>query len=609
MIRTIKLLVFLFVLQWCCSCNKNFLDLQPLDALSTVGGLASPNELRMYLNQFYQGTFPSQPTGIGGTGIAFDDASSDNMIFSAVNNRLNGVLAISNATAITEYKSIRGINYFLEHAGNAKGDTTLINRYRGEALFFRAYFYFGMVKKYGNVTWVNKVLPEDQELMQQPRDERTLIIDSVLSDLDKAVQLLPVQSNSASMRLHRDVALAFISRVALYEATWQKYHRAKNDAFYSPGISDAKITGYFTQAKVAAQQVVSGGKWSIYNTGRPLQDYADLFITTDLSANPEVLFWRKYNYNDNIGHSVSKYISTDGGDLGVTLSLVDDYLGIDGAPFTGAARQQAQEVYSNELLSSRRDPRLSQTVGIPGQPLKLGGVLVPAYPPLNQTGFNRSTTGFPLHKYLEYNNLPAVTDDNQSTAPAIIFRYAEVLLNYAEAVAELGGSAGEISAILQPLRSRAGMPALDADREYNTDAAYPFRTLSKTLQAVRRERRVELACEGFRMDDIFRWAAADELLTGKRPLGALFAGSDLDQQNKPGGFYSSALLYYDTAPAGKSINFYLSGSAGDALRYIDPYKNVLPSGYGFKSNRDYLLPVQDRMLQLTNGQWKQNPGW
>lgn len=598
-------------------CKKGFLDLEPLDTLSTTNSLASTNELRMYMNQFYQVTlpngialnsFPLHPTVVGGTGIAFNDAGTDNMIFSAVNTRTSGLFAFSNAPAIEEYKVVRNLNYFFENFKNAKGLASENNRYLGEARFFRANTYFNMLKKFGGVTWVNKVLPGEQEVMEVPRASRILIVDSVLADLDQAVALLPLATNSASMRLHKDVALALKSRVALYEATWQKYHQAKNDPFFSRDITAEKIRSYFEQARDAAAAVMTGKPWSIYTTGKPLEDYANLFITPDLSTNSEVLLWKKYNANDNIAHSTSKYTSTAGADLGMTLSLVDDYLTRDGRPFIGTERSNAQKVYAQELSPLLRDPRLSQTVAVPGKPLK-PGVVNAAYPPINQTGFNKSTTGYPLYKFLEYNNAAAVADDFKSVAPAIAFRYAEVLLNYAEAVAELGGDPAAIANALNPLRTRAGMPSVDFNREYNTTAAYPFRNLSNIIQAVRRERRVELAAEGMRLDDIMRWAAAEELLVGKRQLGTLFVGSDMTSQNAAGGFYSSSLLYYDTAPAGRSINLFLTGNPGDATRYIDPFKSVLPNGSGFNPLRDYLLPIQQRMLQLTANKWIQNPGW
>lgn len=599
---------FIIIIVFVQSCKKDFLDRPPLDSMSAEAALSSTREMRLYMNQFYEDCFRGQPALVGGSGIAFDDARSDNMIFGNVDIRLNGQLSISTAGALTEYNNIRGLNFLLENRHKASGAKVEINQYIGEAYFFRAKLYFDLLKKYGGVTWVGKVLPDDPAVMNVQRNSRAELTDSILTDLDSAAILLPAQSNTASMRLHRDVALTLKSRVALYEGTWEKYHKLKNDAFYTKDISDNKIDSYLMQARDACQVIIQSGRWHIYSQGRPLSDYSDLFITTDLSNNPEILFWRKYDASQNIAHSITKYISSDGGNMGLTQSLVDDYLTIEGKPFTGPLREITQETYAAELQPTLRDPRLSQTAGKPGDPLA-PDVLAPAYPPINQSGWNRNVTGFPLHKFLEYDDPNAVRDDNKSNAPGIQFRYAEVLLNYAEAKAELGETPDLIAAAINPLRDRVGMPHVDFDREYNADPSYSFRNLDKIIQCVRRERRVELASEGFRLDDILRWAAADELIVGKRPFGALFAGSDMEKENTPAGFYSNSLLYYDSAPPGKSINLYLSGSPGDSKRYIDPFKALIPNGYNFKTDRDYLLPIPQRMLQLTDGKWIQNPGW
>ena len=203
-------------------------------------------------------------------------------------------------------------------------------------------------------------------------------------------------------------------------------------------------------------------------------------------------------------------------------------------------------------------------------------------------------------KFNEYNTTYGATTDGEgkSQAPAIQYRYAEVLLMYAEALAELdgAGNANEIIKALQPLRDRVGMPAVDFDREYNTEPDYPFANLNKYIQVVRRERRIELACEGQRFDDICRWAAAGTLISGKRPLGALFTGSTLEAQNTAGGYYKGLLS------VGVNIQINAAG-------YIDPYKVQMPNGFGFKTNRDYLLPISERMISLTEGLWTQNPGW
>ena len=182
---------------------------------------------------------------------------------------------------------------------------------------------------------------------------------------------------------------------------------------------------------------------------------------------------------------------------------------------------------------------------------------------------------------------------------------AETSKAYAEALAELDGvgNAQKIIDALQPLRDRVGMPPVDFDREYNQEADYGFRNLDKYIQAVRRERRVEKACEGRRQEDIMRWAAADELIVGKWPKGALFVGSNLE--NHP--VYGDKLIY-DQASGN---NLFLTGKPGDPLRYIIPTNPAgYESGWKFDVNRDYLLPIQTRMLgDLTGGMWEQNPGW
>lgn len=213
-------------------------------------------------------------------------------------------------------------------------------------------------------------------------------------------------------------------------------------------------------------------------------------------------------------------------------------------------------------------------------------------------------TGYSLLKHVQIDYTGSLDAEFKGATPAIQFRYADVLLNYAEALAELDGAANaqKIADALKPLRDRVGMPGVDFDREYNQEADYPFRKLNKYVQAVRRERRVEQACEGRRLEDILRWAAADELIVGQWPKGALFTGSNLENHPKYGG-----KLVYDK-PSGN--NLYLTGKQGDALRYILPSN---PAGYeqGWKFNvkRDYLLPIRIELLERTQNQWKQNPGW
>ena len=579
------------------------LDKEPEGVLSTATPFTSTGEMRNYLDQFYETAVRGQGFAAGGgSGIAGNDVNSDNMASSSVNSRLAGETALSSASALSDYTRIRNINFFLNNLDNCteKGSATY-NQYVGEGYYFRAWYYYQMFINYGPLSWVETPLDPSIEALKLPRESRTVIADHILADLDKAISYLGEKNNSSSMRIHKDVARALKSEVALFEGTWEKYHKAENDAFYDKSITDEKIKNYFTQAAAAAKEVMDRGVWRIYNTGNPLNDYRQLFQIADLSSNSEVLWFKMYD-GDQIGNNVNRYLNMGGGSAGVTASLVDDYLTIDGRPFIGEEQIEAKKVWGNELLPTVRDPRLAQTVCIPGQVLRpdQGGYTLP---PLVASGYHQNTTGYSLLKHVQMDYTGNLDAEFKGATPAIQFRYADVLLNYAEALAELDGksNADKIINALQPLRDRAGMPAVDFDREYNQDPDYPFNGLDKYIQAVRRERRIEKACEGRRLEDILRWAAADELIVGKWAKGALFVGSNLEE------YEGYSALKYDQAA---DNNFYLTGKPGDALRYIIPVNpNNYPNGWQFKLDRNYLLPIQQRMITLTENLWEQNPGW
>ena len=596
------------------------MDQEPQGELSTSEAFSTTNEIQMYLNMFYQGSVPV--SGGGGNanntaiktqssgadnGIAFGDVASDNLLPTTFNTRLAGQLALSTASELTDYKPIRNVNFLLQNIGRCQDqESDAFKQCLGEAYYFRAAYYYDLLKNYGGVTWVDTPLDPDAGQMVKPRNTRTELTNYILADLDLAIENLNEQSSNATGRVHRDVARTLKSEVALFAATWEKYHRAENDPFYDETLTNAdeQIRDWLNQAAEAAKAVMDRGVWEISRqNNNTLTDYRDLFITLDLTGNQEVLWWKQYNASASIGHNVTYYSNHGGGNKGVSASLVDDYLTIDGRPFIGAEKLEAKKTYGEELSPEVRDPRLSQTVCTPGQQIRIeqqtGGVLSNVYfewPPINETGYHRNTTGYSLLKYNEFNSsdINIYSQEMRGQAPAIQFRYADVLLNYAEALAELdgAGNAQNIILALRPLRERVGMPDVDFDREYNTDADYPFRNLDKYIQAVRRERRVEKAAENTRLTDILRWAAADELIVGKFPIGALYTGSTLGEH------------FAGTLTEGDGLWL-----TPDGYMYACNVADY-PNGWQFNVNRDYLLPIrQDMIGNLTGGMWEQNPGW
>lgn len=592
------------------------LDKMPEGVLSTAEPFRSTGEIRNYVDRFYETALRGQGfMAGGGQGIAGNDVYSDNMSSNAADTRLMGITALSNASTLENYEKIRDVNFLLNNADDcSEKGTPTYNQLMGEAYYFRAWYYYDMFVNYGCLSWVDKPLAPNMNEMMLPRESRTFIADKILGDLDTAISLLGEQGNSSSMRIHKDVARALKSEVALFEATWERYHFAKEkdktEKFYDTELSEsdlnAKINDYLAQAIKAAEEVRQRGVWQIYNTGNVNNDYRVLFETADLGNNPEILWFKMYD-GDQIGNSVTRYLNTGGGNIGVTASLVDDYLTIDGKPFVGEARMEAKRNYPEELLPTKRDPRLAQTVALPGQrmqPERAGNPYTVQWPAFAGDGsaFGTNLTGYIMLKHVQIDYAGDFISEFKGSTPAIQFRYADVLLNYAEALAEQNGAANadKIKEVLHPLRQRAGMPDVDFDREYNTEADYPFRNLDKYVQAVRRERRVEKALEGRRLSDILRWAAAEELIIGKRPMGVLFTGSNLPEH------YGSELKYDQP----EDNNLFLTGKPGDAERYILPVPPAsMPDGWQFKANRNYLLPIQERMLNLMGGLWEQNPGW
>lgn len=589
------------------------LNQEPQGELAMDGAFHTADEIRTYLNMFYQGSVPvsggesvsntaikTQSSG-SNNGIAFGDVNSDNLYPDAFNTRLAGNLTLGSASELDDYKAIRNVNFLIQNINNCEDKGTEYEQYLGEAYYFRAAYYYHLLINYGGVTWISQPLDPDAGQMQLPRDSRTAIADSILLDLDRAITNLSLQNNNSSGRVHKDVARALKSEVALFAATWEKYHRLKGDEFYDKTLTnaDAKITDWLEQARDAAKEVIDRSVWEIYKDD-PLTCYRDMFIDTDLSGNQEVLWWKQYNATAGIGHNVTYYACQGGGQVGVSASLVDDYLTKDGRPFIGTEKENAKNTYGAELDPNLRDPRLSQTVFMPGQQMMYDenpdNIRNFDWPPISTTGRHRNTTGYSLLKYEEFNttNTAAYTTESRSEAPAIQVRYADILLNYAEALAELDGAANasEIINALHPLRDRVDMPDVDFDREYNTEADYPFRNLDKYIQAVRRERRVEKAMENCRLTDILRWAAADELIVGKYPVGAKYTGTNLENH------FRSEI----------TINENLWLNTEGYILSCDP--SDYPNGWNFNVHRDYLLPIRQAMVgELTGNLWEQNPGW
>lgn len=561
------------------SCDEDFLDRFPQDEISPQDYWKTPNDLKLYLNQFYT-SFPVHSGWSGGT---FEtDNNSDNLASFWINERFVGNNStVPNTGGGWNWGSVRAINFYLENNSDIEGSEEDIKHFNGEAYFFRAMIYFDLVKRFGDLPYIDKTLGTDSEELYSERLPRNEVVDKIIADLDLAIANLKPRNNAENFRVHRGIALALKSNICLYEGTWEKYHAGT--AFAAETNNSQK---YLQLAAEASNTLINEGNYTLYNTGNVDEDYRNLFIQQDYAGVSEVMLWKKYDKLDGVSHRVGHYIPRNGSGTGVTKSLVDSYLCTDGQPIAVSPLYTPELEKSLGTIASTRDPRLSQLICEPGNLITDNGGInddIFEFPTFRDNNEVICTTGFQIYK----GGTTDPTEREECEMGSIIYRYAEVLLNYAEAKAELGTlSQADLDKSINLLRTRAGMPAMVIG-SIVSDPNKAFPELSDLINEIRRERRVELALEGKRLDDLLRWRAHSQFV-GKRLKGFKIVGSDLETE------FSDLI--------GPTILV-------DENGYIDPYKNTIPAGFGFNPERDYLSPIPTEQLVLSNGTLTQNPGW
>lgn len=576
-------LIFVAVILFSC---EDYLDREPLTQIGNEDYWQSAGDLENYMLQFYP-VFPAINTVGSYTGLLSWDASrgSDTQITGTASMMWNGTRAPVTSGGNWTWSNIRSVNVFFDNYTKCKSSFDSYKHFVGEAHFFKAWFYFEKVRTYGDVPWFTNSLDMDSEDLYKARDSRILVTDSILWHLDKAIEYLEPLSTTkgGNSRLNKEAALLFKSRVALYEGSWQKYH--KGTIFGSGGTDPNK---YFRIAVNAAEELMKSKYTSgLYSTNSPKEDWCKMFSLTNQTGNREVLLWKRFDANIGMGHSFQIYVSDRTAGVSVTLEQIQHYLDKNGNPYDYLALGKTTK--GNAFLTkigNDCDPRISQTIWIPGMVMWDNGFGKGVFnkPFLDKSGEYLCNTGFQMKKGNDPKDPFAgsgVSWNANSNTGSIVFRYAEALLNYAEAKYELGEQV-DYNKSINLLRKRSGMPdfkvQIDPMRFNYANYGYP---ISDELFEIRRERTVELGCEGFRYDDILRWAAHN-LLKGKRPKGYPFEPVEWE---------------------GSKINYKI-----DENGFIDPFIGQLPNGYGFKPERDYLecIPLNEITL---NPNLIQNPGW
>jgi hypothetical protein len=580
------------------ACKKDFLNRQPQTTIGAENFFNSEQDLKLYINNMYN--FP-------GWGIYNADGATDNAATTGnteIKSMMTGTPSSSTITSGWTWEQLRSANYFLANFKKAPLSASVLNHYEGVARFFRAQFYIAKVKRYSDVPYYDKVIStNDNDLLMKARDPRALVVDKIMEDLAFAAK--NVSTTSEAGAVNQWIVKAYQAKFALYEGTYRKYHSELNLA------STASI--FLQLSRDVAKDIMDNGKFKLYTTGNPSQDYLNLFNRENLNGNTEVIL-ATYNENTlrNSGWSTTMFGNYE---VSPAKDLLQDYLMKDGSAYTN---QPGYNTFSFVQEFQNRDPRLSQTYAYPGFNLlntntyaQGGGIYV------QQLAKNFS--GY--HQIKGFVNDPTTVVQQNLDVP--VLRYAEILLTYAEAKAELGElTQTDLDQSINLLRDRVGMPkllmsvpldAVQSARYSNVTAAQ-----KAILLEIRRERRVEMALEGYRMDDLMRWNAGK--LLEKEQEGIYFSGlgrHDLTGDGIPDIMLIAASESIPTVKEknslGKDLIYYRAGSIGqDAGVFLKngtsgTVQTIADNGI-FQEPKYYYRPVPQNQVQL-NPNLKQIFGW
>ena len=533
-----------------------------------------------------------------------------------------------NSSTSWSWTALRNINFFLENNVSDKVPETVRNNYNGIARLFRARFYFDKLVTYGPVPWIEKVFnsPEDPELYKG-QDTRDVIITKIIEDLDYAYNNITVSSATDNSSLVNNwVAPAFKSRVSLFEAAWRKYHAGDQLDIARTGCTQYSSNDLYNMAAAAAKEVIDKGPYGIHTASPAYEEggrgaYRDLFVSIN-TCTDEVIMAIVCTAGIQLGEQNWWWnSSTYGPHLGMSRKFAQTYLNIDGTPYNEFNADGSYKQFFEETKD--RDTRLNQTIRAFDYTKKNA---TGQYVPTTANIQGHSTTGYEVTKFVmdDVSYDDARTNDNNVP----LLRYAEVLLNYAEAKAELGTlTDADWAMTVGALRKRAGITGGTAatgtlttrptEAEPYIAAYYPPMAGNPVLLEVMREREIELAYEGFRLIDLKRWGLCDLWVTDPWEgifVPAINAPVDLNGD----GTYD--IYFYDTDAIGdptySSIGVYCGTKNSNFL-------NTKPVGNGYMvfwnqggrawPERQYLYPIPQVVLDLKHSEYgnglTQNPGW
>lgn len=580
------------------SCNDSYLDIKPETTIQKGDFFKTESDMEMYVLNLYD---------FRAADFYEADATTDNASTTGnkeIKNMMLGNVTAANTTTGWDWDQLRKVNFLLENIAGSNLSEAKKKHYEGLGRYFRARFYAEKVQRFSDVPWVDKVISEkDEASLFGPRNKREEVVAKIMEDF--AFAAANVETAKVAGKVNRWVVLQEYSRFALYEGTYRKYHTYLN--------LEKTAQEFLTKAYQISEEIMTKGGFSIHNTGKPEADYLSLYNSSSLENNAEVILGRMYatniiNRSDWPGMfgSYEYYPLRD---------MLQSYLMKDGSVFTS---KQGYETMGFVDEFKNRDPRLAQTYAAPGWEL----IYVSTYsqgPGIYIQQMTKNFSGYHQIKgFLNYKE-----QDTRFDMDIPLYRYAEVLLNFAEAKAELGvANQADLDKSVNLLRRRAGMPDMPITPALDPKMAREYSNVTagnkSLILEIRRERRVELAFEGFRFNDLMRWHAGK--LLEKKPQGIYFSGLGnhdmtgdgvpdvklIDQSQsipevREKNSLGVPLRYFRVGKFGQDVSFFLSeGNKG----YID----VVDKVGEFEQPKYYYRPVPQNDVNL-NPNLKQIFNW
>lgn len=584
--KTISLLALLTL--GFASCT-NFFEREPFSQVGADTFFRSEKDVVLYVNGLLQKNMP------GYTTLTYGDQYSDLMAVNSTSDFLKTAWSAEKQTGweTSDWANIYNVNYFLSRlyeAASAVGDDSKMRHYEGVGRFWRAWLYYSKVQTFGPVPWYDKPIdPEDEEALYKGRDSREFVMDKVLEDLNFATtHCLSDKAYVNNSQINRWVALAFKARVCLYEGTYRKYHTEL-------GL-ESSAEKWLREAVSACETLMNESPYSLVHSPASLKtQWRKLFTSQEIDYQ-EVILANEFSEDLLRFHSATwKFTSGSyGARWSLSKAFVNTYLMLDGSRFTDRTDYEKTE-FTEEVKN--RDYRLMQSVITPGYSKKVAGVDTQKAP-----DFSLTLTGYQIIKWTLDDDRYEGTNNSTNSLP--VFRFAEVLLNYAEAKAELGEfGETEWNQTIKLLRERAGVNSkvpLAAD-PYLIDY-YANQTTDKWILEIRRERAIEMLLENLRYEDLMRWKLGS--LLEKEWTGIYIPEKEKAYDLNGDGINDVCVT--DGKPGTEKGVFYIDLSKGQYT--LDKNNCLIYNETRMWADRKYLHPIP-KTACVINPALGQNDGW